>query len=234
MESQGIFQIHPSIKNYTAQTEAPADPRSDQQRGRKQRKDLNQIDAHIHDGQCSSPITLHFQRVDQVILLLLYIERCEIEKKRQKKPSSGIKAHGLCSSPKPSNTVPPSRQKKMVRLLLCALPQHPDERLCQHLRKGIADDDRRQPDKRDAALRQYLRIEEVDQQPCHAEQGHQHGEPPSHAGRAKEAKAAPGLFSPREPLLLPPWGSLRRNNVQAKPAAPEKTVAISSPFKSKR
>ena len=34
-----------------AQAEAPADPRSDQQRGRKQREDLHQIDADVHDGQ---------------------------------------------------------------------------------------------------------------------------------------------------------------------------------------
>lgn len=62
------------------------------------------------------------------------------------------------------------------QLLLCALPQQMNQRLYQHLRKGIANDDRGQPDKRDAALHQYLRIEEVDQQPCHTEQGHQHGE----------------------------------------------------------
>ena len=63
-----------------------------------------------------------------------------------------------------------------------------NQRLCQHLRKGIADDNRRQPDKRDAALHQYLCIEEVDQQPCHTEQRHQHGELPCTSVAQKRQK----------------------------------------------
>ena len=67
-----------------AQAEAPADSRRSQQRGRKQREDLHQADADVHDGQRCRASVPQFQRVDQQILLLLDRKRREIEQQRQK------------------------------------------------------------------------------------------------------------------------------------------------------
>lgn len=52
-----------------AQAETPADSRRGQQRGRKQREDLHQADADVHDGQRCRASVPQFQRVDQQILL---------------------------------------------------------------------------------------------------------------------------------------------------------------------
>ena len=155
-----------------AQGKAPADPQGGQQGGGKQGRDLRQIHADVHGGQGGGPVAVCVQPVDQVVLSLLQIEGRQVQQQRQQYHQR----HRCPGRPQPpegrqSAAAQQTENRRQPGTGLSGAQAN--DGLGQHLPGGISDDDGRKPRQRNAAVRQLFGVEEIHQQPGHAEHGQQ-------------------------------------------------------------